>query len=421
VESLLARQNAVANIGSNIFSVDCLMGDLGVSASSPFYYKTLGVAFLPVMVISCVCLFFYVYRIRLLGFEDVDKSDVNLMVIASGLCDDNVVLRIGDKFSKAEQDRLARVPFTDLPKLPANRLAWEQIIHQYTLSTFATSVTVAVFLIHPSVVQQTFHLFSCQTIGYSTTDQYLLLDMTQQCWTGQHLRWVLALGVPMLILYVFALPAGLFFLLRSHKESIVKLEPSIMMRFGFLFRGYKINSYYWEVVVIGRKVVLIGLSCFSAMAFRTQSLLALLVVFVSLGLHLTVKPFEIETPMFNVFETWSITVSFVTFYCGQFLFEFAESAASENKLASMLISYAIVLVNGGFTLTICVYIVYYIWKRVLVHRIDKVREHTTKGITALQLHFASPANHPSVADTGADLALLQQVRAPSANKIFFLV
>jgi Ca2+-binding EF-hand superfamily protein len=82
--------------------------------------------------------------------------------------------------------------------------------------------------------------------------------------------------------------------------------------------------------------------------------------------------------MFNWFETWSIAVSFVTFYCGQFLF----GEHRVNDTGKALISWTVILVNAGFVMTIGVHIVYFVWKRVVSKKMSALRRKTEHAFQA---------------------------------------
>ena len=70
---------------------------------------------------------------------------------------------------------------------------------------YMTSIIVALFLFHPSIVSQAFQMVSCRDLGYFGGDEdvYLDPDMTQQCWTPDHMSWVMGVFLPMLAFWVF--------------------------------------------------------------------------------------------------------------------------------------------------------------------------------------------------------------------------
>ncbi len=80
-----------------------------------------------------------------------------------------------------------------------------------------------------------------------------------------------------MICWGFGIPLfALFLLIREH-DRIEKLE--VRQKLGFLFRGYTLRFYYWEIVIMFRKIILILIQSFLV---QFGVLLQALVVFVLL-------------------------------------------------------------------------------------------------------------------------------------------
>jgi len=132
-----------------------------------------------------------------------------------------------------------------------------------------------------------------------------------------------------------------------------------------MFNGYAKTRWYWEFVVMARKICLVGISVFLTEYLQVQALMSVflctvgkqphtrnnppslsfllysyltargadvwLCVFAALALQLAYNPFEAF--VMNVIETGSLISSFLTFYCSMFLFldnvpEYGQVAAS---------------------------------------------------------------------------------------------
>jgi hypothetical protein len=62
-------------------------------------------------------------------------------------------------------------------------------------------------------------------------------------------------ALPGMILWGFGIPLfGLALLLRE-KDKIERVE--VRQKLGFLFRGYTLKYFYWEIVIMFRKIILI--------------------------------------------------------------------------------------------------------------------------------------------------------------------
>jgi hypothetical protein len=62
-------------------------------------------------------------------------------------------------------------------------------------------------------------------------------------------------------------------------------ETSVRVRFGFLYNGYKPSKFYWEFIIIYRKIAVIACAAFlGTISIQIQGLTALIVLLLSLHL-----------------------------------------------------------------------------------------------------------------------------------------
>ena len=86
---------------------------------------------------------------------------------------------------------------------------------------------------------------------------------------------------------------------------------------GFLFNGFREKRYYWEVILISRKVLIIGSAVFlSTISPETQVLVNMFILTMSILIHLKYHPYY--TPVLNKMETYSLVVTIITMYAGMF-------------------------------------------------------------------------------------------------------
>ena len=80
-------------------------------------------------------------------------------------------------------------------------------------------------------------------------------DLEVVCYESMHRYWIMGVGIPSIIVWGLGIPLfALSLLIRERK----RLETeSASEKIGFLFRGYKMNYYYWEIIIMFRKIVLI--------------------------------------------------------------------------------------------------------------------------------------------------------------------
>lgn len=115
------------------------------------------------------------------------------------------------------------------------------------------------------------------------------------------------------------------------------------MRYLFLFDGYKNTRWFWEIIVVFRKVFLIGIAVFFAGDPQVQTLLATILVVMALVLQLYFKPYE--DAEVDSMETLGLSSAFLTFLLGQFLFV---PSVVESENDSLAVSFVIVVINVSF-------------------------------------------------------------------------
>jgi hypothetical protein len=237
---------------------------------------------------------------------------------------------------------------------------------------FASVFVILCFMLHPKLTDVAFQYFHCQQLGtFMQPQEYLVADLHERCWDGDHLTMALGVGIPLLVLCVVGLPAtGFFILWRGYKRGLVReaieLEGgaqsteahNFAAMYGFLFKGYDVDRFYWEVVVTLRKIAMQFLVVFFSKAPQVQSYLitCLLIAIVALTLdkapymdqYVKVQNGPNEKPTIekvdhlSTFENVSLSVSFAIFFGGQYLF-FTGVPVWTQKAITVLIS-SVVLV-----------------------------------------------------------------------------
>ena len=80
---------------------------------------------------------------------------------------------------------------------------------------------MTLFLVHPDITLAAFNMVSCKQLGADSADAFLLADLSIQCWTPSHLRWVYGVAFPMFF-FVAAVPMSAFFILRFYRRKAIK-------------------------------------------------------------------------------------------------------------------------------------------------------------------------------------------------------
>lgn len=138
-----------------------------------------------------------------------------------------------------------------------------------------TTFIIVFHLIYPTITKGVFSIFNC--IEFEG-ELKVMQDTSQVCSGKTHWYYVTNASIPSIIMWVIALPLGALWLLFRHgkfleriekldlsKEEIQKLEK-IGKKYRFLYSGFHANYFYWEIMIIFRKVAMIAAGVFLTMA-----------------------------------------------------------------------------------------------------------------------------------------------------------
>ncbi|KAL3926142.1 MAG: hypothetical protein SGPRY_003439, partial [Prymnesium sp.] len=113
-----------------------------------------------------------------------------------------------------------------------------------------------VFFAYPQVTRVAFNGFSCYDF---TESSWLKTDVGIQCYTSQH-RVAQALAIVAISMYPVGLLVLTGALLYTARQPILKERPTpFSQAVAFLHRDYKMEFYWWELVEMLRRFVLVGL------------------------------------------------------------------------------------------------------------------------------------------------------------------
>lgn len=128
----------------------------------------------------------------------------------------------------------------------------------YLRSHYVSTVIIMLFTVHPDVATMMFSGFACYEIESEET--WLLEDLDIRCWQGDHTVYALSVALPGLVIWAFGIPLFALGLLIHYRKRLNEIY--IRKKLGFIFMGYKRETFYWEVVITYRKLSIAFISVF---------------------------------------------------------------------------------------------------------------------------------------------------------------
>lgn len=207
-----------------------------------------------------------------------------------------------------------------------------------------STIIILLFLAHPSLVQSIFSILSCSEIDPG--ESWLVADPSIRCWQGEHMFYTVVVGIPGVGIWCLGIPAvAMLIIIKNHRELTY---ISIKAKYGFLYNGYKPERFYWEFVIIYRKILVIFISVFiSTVSVEVQALSVMLVIFIAFYLQHSCQPYNAQE--LNDLELMSIVTSGITIYSGLYFLS--------NSLTNSagLVFFALILASN------CVFLAYWLY------------------------------------------------------------
>ena len=118
-------------------------------------------------------------------------------------------------------------------------------------------MVILLFMTHPGITKVLFASFNCITIDGTT---FMYDDLSLECYKDLHLAYILAVGMPGIVLWSVGIPVCVYRALKQNKHQMETVL--VKEKFGFLFNGFRKSSYHWEIVTMLRKTTIIFISVF---------------------------------------------------------------------------------------------------------------------------------------------------------------
>ena len=205
---------------------------------------------------------------------------------------------------------------------------------KYLSREYLTTVIVLFFLVYPNLVKVNFAVFSCTEIvglGY-----WLSENLNIKCWDSNHLQHCITVALPSLIVWAVGVPTIVLILITKRRKSLNSHSNRIV--FGFIFNGYKSTRFFWEFMILYRKIIIISISVFmTQVGYSVQALTVVIVLLVSLYLQYELKPYNKNH--LNHMETEAVLTATITIYCGMYYLS--------NELADAVEGVLFVFIVGG--------------------------------------------------------------------------
>jgi hypothetical protein len=127
---------------------------------------------------------------------------------------------------------------------------------------------------------------------------------------------------------------------QAENDEITQLK----MKYGFLFAGYSAKTFFWEVIIMYRKIFIIMTSVFlSTVSSESQVLVVIFIIVLNMFLQIRFQPYYTHT--LNQMENYSLQVAAVTVYTGMYYVTGRHYNYMSNQTVSWFFLVCIILPN----------------------------------------------------------------------------
>ncbi|CAG9321206.1 unnamed protein product [Blepharisma stoltei] len=241
-------------------------------------------------------------------------------------------------------------------------ICWIKKDFRYFFSNAISTTIIILFLVHPPLIRFYFSSYECNEINAG--EFWLADDMEIRCWDKKHVFHITFVSLPSILLWGIGIPTFCLIKIWKNRQRLQSLEVKLV--YGFLLNGYKTRSYYWEFVIIYRKIIIICCSVFlSTISVHIQALTTIFFLLFCLYLQFVIKPYNGES--LNRLEMTSIAVSALTMYCGMYYL-----TGSLDSSTQFLFFIIIVAANSYFIIFWCIK-AGDVWLRCIFEKIKEIR------------------------------------------------
>ncbi|KAL4485773.1 hypothetical protein ABPG72_012313 [Tetrahymena utriculariae] len=202
--------------------------------------------------------------------------------------------------------------------------------------------------------------FPCINIKYDSFGK----DFLQYLYDSTYSLWKYLLMIPLILLWALFIPAGQYYVLRRASKTpkdnlpqpVVGRPPvtqeetmldssKIRYALGFIYLEYRKETYYWEIIKIFEKMLLVFILNMCGSEIKSKCILCFVIIFGYGLISLHFRTYQRE--QLNSVDFWS-----QNFYALSIVFGFMLSSADSNQIIQQLGNSFIILINLVFILWI---------------------------------------------------------------------
>lgn len=146
---------------------------------------------------------------------------------------------------------------------------------------------IIMFICYGDFIAVALESFGCRNVGSDEKSEYRLVkDYSVVCYEGSHQGWGFGLVMPYLVIVGVGFPLMILFnLVYLYRKKGLFNKDSII-KYGFFYLSYENEYFYWDFVILGRKIVLTLVNTFVVAVYQTFFNVSVMIMFLILLIFL---------------------------------------------------------------------------------------------------------------------------------------
>ncbi|CAD8213634.1 unnamed protein product [Paramecium octaurelia] len=175
----------------------------------------------------------------------------------------------------------------------------------YNSSVPTTSLIYGYLYFSPNLTDGLVQLASYRQIsGF----KWIQANVSERYDTIIHLKWMIYLCLPFLLILVILIPVYLFYGL--YKCRRVQDQRSTRLHWGYLYHEYKEETYYWELIKIVQKELIILSLIYYQDSIAVKGILVLFITYLYQELNSNYRPYKLSS--LNKLDYYSANICMIT-------------------------------------------------------------------------------------------------------------
>ncbi|CAD8161621.1 unnamed protein product [Paramecium pentaurelia] len=158
---------------------------------------------------------------------------------------------------------------------------------KYHSTVLSTTLINMYIILQPSLIEGFIKLMSYRTIsGF----EWISINVAYRYDTENHFNWMMYFCFPFLILIAIIIPLIFFAFLFFNRNNLDCNENR--MNWGFLYNEYKKSGYFWEIIKLIEKELIIIILAFYETSIIIKAILIYIIIYIYQQLTIKYKPYE---------------------------------------------------------------------------------------------------------------------------------